>query len=155
MTDTPKTHTDEQVERVAAAMWKAEAVDSGSPESVARGRTIETFLEQSEDARKKWLKFARAALSAMPAPVSVTEKTSETDDEAEVTRRLIKGERIFYSQDGDVAWLSGGDRAYVSDRVVWALRNNGALTRVSSEEGRVSCDEASDALRAISGGSHD
>lgn len=94
---------------------------------------------------------ARADL-ARPVTVAEAAKVRETDDEAAVMRRLIEGERIFYSQDGKVAWLSDADRAHVSYRVVWALRNQGYLKRVSSGEGRVFCDEASDSLRALSQG---
>lgn len=57
--------TDDTVERVAAAMWKAEAVDSGSPESVAMRRTPEEFAVQADETRAKWHKFARAAIAAM------------------------------------------------------------------------------------------
>ena len=97
---------------------------------------------------------AREYLPSDARPMTVAEaaKVRETDDEAEVMRRLIEGERIFYSQDGKVAWLSDADRAHVSYRVVWALRNQGYLKRVSSGEGRVFCDEASDSLRALSQG---
>lgn len=95
--------------------------------------------------------YIRADL-ARPMTVAEAAKVRETDDEAEVMRRLIEGERIFYSQDGKVAWLSDADRAHVSYRVVWALRNQGYLKRVSSEEERVFCDEASDSLRALSQG---
>lgn len=97
---------------------------------------------------------AQRAWNTRDHPMTVAEaaKVRETDDEAEVMRRLIEGERIFYSQDGKAAWLSDADRAHVSYRVVWALRNQGYLTRVSSEGGRVFCDEASDSLRALSQG---
>jgi len=59
------------VDDVAARLWRAEAEDSGSPASVAAGRTREAFNGQSEDLKNRWRKLARAALTAasphMPA----------------------------------------------------------------------------------------
>jgi len=52
-------------ERVAAAMWREETVDAGTPESVTYRRTLEEFCEAGDDVRRKWLKFARAAISAI------------------------------------------------------------------------------------------
>jgi len=60
------------VDDVAARLWRAEAEDSGSPASVAAGRTREAFNGQSEDLKNRWRRLARAALSAasphMPVP---------------------------------------------------------------------------------------
>jgi hypothetical protein len=53
------------VERVAFAMWRAEAA-RGAP-NVAKNRTPETFADEHYETREKWLGLARAALSAMPA----------------------------------------------------------------------------------------
>ena len=64
-------HDAETVERMAAAMWRAETVAAGTPESVTLRRTPETFRDMHEASRAKWLKFARAALAAMP-PREVT-----------------------------------------------------------------------------------
>lgn len=50
---------------VASAMWREEAIDAGTPLSVAKGRTPEAFWEQSPDLVEKWLKFARVAISTM------------------------------------------------------------------------------------------
>jgi hypothetical protein len=58
---------DDLIRRVAAAMWKAEAVDAGTPQSVADGRTPEAFDDQSDYIRARWTKFARAAITALPA----------------------------------------------------------------------------------------
>jgi hypothetical protein len=55
------------VETVAAALWRAEAVDSGTPQSVIEGRTLEVFLDQSPDLQAQWGKFAKAAISALAA----------------------------------------------------------------------------------------
>ena len=52
-------------ERVAAAMWREETVDAGTPESVTDRRTYEEFLGAGPITRSKWLKFARAAISAI------------------------------------------------------------------------------------------
>tara|TARA_R110000851_G_scaffold143022_2_gene281827 strand:+ start:281 stop:775 length:495 start_codon:yes stop_codon:yes gene_type:complete len=51
---------------MAAAMWKAEAVGSGAPFSVAKARTPEAFAQTDAGTIAKWMKFARAALSALP-----------------------------------------------------------------------------------------
>jgi hypothetical protein len=79
------------------------------------------------------------------------EAVGELDDEGEIIRRLLAGETICYSQDGDDAWLSGGDKASLSERAILQLRKAGYLTRKNDDEGRVSWDEASAALRAIVG----
>jgi hypothetical protein len=54
------------VERVAAELWRTQAVDSGAPASVAERRTPEAFADEAETTRAKWHKFARAALAALP-----------------------------------------------------------------------------------------
>jgi hypothetical protein len=58
----------EVVERVAARLWKADSEDAGVPASVTAGRTYDAFLDQSDDTRAKWRKFARAAIEAMREP---------------------------------------------------------------------------------------
>ena len=50
---------------LAAVLWREEAVNAGAPNSVAVGRTIEAFTEQSPELQARWLKFARAALRAL------------------------------------------------------------------------------------------
>ena len=55
----------EVVERLAAELWRVEAVDSGSPPSVAKARTFENFGDQAEATRDKWRKFACAAVNMM------------------------------------------------------------------------------------------
>lgn len=57
-----------RMEEIAAALWKAEATDSGTPQSVIDARTPEAFAEQSEQVRKRWAKFARAAMASVSAP---------------------------------------------------------------------------------------
>lgn len=47
----------------AAKMWQAEAVDAGTPESVAARRTEEAFEGIAEETRARFLRFARVALA--------------------------------------------------------------------------------------------
>lgn len=70
------------VERVAAALWKAETIDSGAPQSVIDARTPELFVSQSDGLRAKWHKFARAAISAMP------DTTAQADTIKSLTQAL-------------------------------------------------------------------
>ena len=58
-------HDAETVEAMAAAMWRAETIESGTPKSVTMRRTPQMFRDLGEANREKWIKFARAALSAM------------------------------------------------------------------------------------------
>ena len=58
-------HDAETVDRVAAAIWRAETVDAGTPESVTMRRTPQMFRDLGETNRAKWIKYARAAIAAM------------------------------------------------------------------------------------------
>lgn len=51
------------IERVAARLWRADSEDAGVPDSIALGRTLEEFLDQSDETRARWFKFARAAIA--------------------------------------------------------------------------------------------
>jgi hypothetical protein len=51
-------------ERIAAALWREEAVDAGAPPSLAARRTPEAFADESDVIRAKWLKLAHAAIRA-------------------------------------------------------------------------------------------
>jgi len=53
------------VDDVAAAMWREEAIDSGTPSSVAQGRTREAFDEQADGLKDKWRKLAAASLRSL------------------------------------------------------------------------------------------
>jgi hypothetical protein len=53
-------------DKIAAELWRVEAVDAGVPESVAKGRTPEAFADQSPELRARWFKFADAILAALP-----------------------------------------------------------------------------------------
>jgi hypothetical protein len=62
----------EPQERVAVAMWQAEAVRIGPP-SVARCRTRETFRDESNDTRHLWLERAAVAIDALLSPAKIDE----------------------------------------------------------------------------------
>lgn len=53
------------VDDVAAELWKAEAEDAGAPASIANGRTRDAFDDQSDELKRRWRKFARAAIRAL------------------------------------------------------------------------------------------
>lgn len=53
------------VDDVAAKLWKAEAEDAGAPASIANGRTRDAFDDQSDELKRRWRKFARAAIRAL------------------------------------------------------------------------------------------
>lgn len=51
--------------RVAVALWRQDA-ESGTPASIAMGRTIDTFADMlNPDDQERWLLKARAALRAL------------------------------------------------------------------------------------------
>lgn len=54
----------EPVERMAVAMWAHEAWRSNAY-TVARGRTLEAFKNESEQTRGVWIGLAGAALEAL------------------------------------------------------------------------------------------
>ncbi len=56
-----------------------------------------------------------------------------TEDELSVLRRLESGDTICFSQDGDEAWFTGGDRAFLGREVV-SLRDKGLTRRVVEDE---------------------
>lgn len=91
----------------------------------------------------------RQLAEAQARSPSIEEAAPEmTEDEAK--RRLLAGDRIVFSMDGDEAWFTDGDRAFCSN-VVISLRRQGFLTRKVDEDcDRGHCwDEASPALRAL------
>jgi hypothetical protein len=55
------------MDRIAAALWREEAVDTGTPQSLIQARTPEAFADQAPTTQAKWRKFARAAFAA-PKP---------------------------------------------------------------------------------------
>lgn len=50
-----------------------------------------------------------------------------------VLARLARGDSIVFSQDGDTAWFSEGDRGYVGDEVM-SLREKGFTMRVTLDD---------------------
>lgn len=52
----------------------------------------------------------------------------QVDDEAEILQRLVGGDTIVFSMDGDMAWFTKGDRAFVGDAIM-SLREKGYLLR--------------------------
>lgn len=66
-TPTPREVTVQEAarERLAAALWKAQATDTGTPQSVVDARTPEAFVEESGETRRKWFKMADASLRAI------------------------------------------------------------------------------------------
>lgn len=52
-------------EHIAARLWRAQAIGTGTPQSLVDARTPEAFKDQSEETRKTWLKFARTAIRAI------------------------------------------------------------------------------------------
>ena len=55
------------------------------------------------------------------------------EDEAEILRRLASGDTIVFSQDGDMAWFTKGDRAFVGDAIM-ELRKKGFLLRKCDDD---------------------
>ena len=56
-------------DQIAALLWRTEAVDSGTPQSVIDRRTPEAFADQSPELRGKWFKYADAILAALPGMI--------------------------------------------------------------------------------------
>ena len=46
---------------LAAALWREDAVDAGSPPSLVASRTQDAFADQSLETRNHWMKFAVCA----------------------------------------------------------------------------------------------
>lgn len=100
------THTDEQVERVAIAMWNSEA-----PERMA----LEPEAVDSDLARKYW-RLARAALSAMPTPESQAIRNAALQ---EVLIAISKEMLPFPTDnDGDAAYNTAISHAVMSVRTL-------------------------------------
>lgn len=97
--------SDHIVLRVAAAMWRAEAIDAGTPPSVIAARSPEAFAEQSDYTRARWEKFARAALAAASPGVRplAWEQISHRTIEAAGVGSCY---RIQTADDGSVRWQS-------------------------------------------------
>ena len=53
-------------DKIAVLLWRTEATNAGAPDSIAAGRTLAAFAEQSPELRARWLKFADAIIAALP-----------------------------------------------------------------------------------------
>lgn len=69
--------------------------------------------------------------SVTPAPVQ--HLRPQVEDETEILQRLAEGDTIVFSQDGDMAWFTKGDRAFVGDAIM-SLREKGFLLRRCDDE---------------------
>jgi hypothetical protein len=56
---------DVRVVTVAAALWRAQAVDTGTPQSVVDARIPEAFVDQSEETKRTFTKMAEYAIRAI------------------------------------------------------------------------------------------
>ena len=105
-------HDTQTVERVAAALWKAETIDSGTPQSVIDARTPELFVSQSDGLRAKWHKFARAAISAMPdttaqADTVTPQQAAQLILGQDIEKKLAKSMAHFLNVEGWQQYKNG------------------------------------------------
>ena len=64
------TDREKMIEALAARMWKAQAEDSGSPQSVADARTADAFAGEGEQTRSVFVRYAAAVLKLVgPKPL--------------------------------------------------------------------------------------
>lgn len=107
--------------------------------------------------------YERSILSAIdfqPFDVKTIHPYSRpiVDDEMEILKRLAAGDTIRFSQDGDTAWFTKGDGAFVGNAII-SLRSKGYLKRECDDEenyrGTAEYDTISDLGRAaLKGGGH-
>lgn len=85
-----------------------------------------------------------------PVPVTITDRP-EVNSEREILERLTAGDEIAYSQDGDDAFFTKGDRAFVGPAII-DMRSKGYLKRIvldpENYRGMSERDVISDAGRA-------
>ena len=97
------------------------------------------------------MEAARLVLEAAAHGSSSKPIRGEINDEMEILRRLADGDTIAYSQDGDMAWFTKGDRAFAGNAVM-DLRSRGFLKRCCDDEenyrGLAEYDTISDLGRA-------
>lgn len=84
-------------------------------------------LKPREDGNREGLHYAAAIRALALAPLKPNEKPC-VDDELVILRRLADGDTIVFSLDGDMAWFTKGDRAFVGDSIM-SLREKGHLLR--------------------------
>jgi hypothetical protein len=69
--------TPEKIEAAAAAMWRAETIDAGTPKSVIDNRTPAAFAEESPKLRARWHKIAQAGLEATQRTQELSKQSLE------------------------------------------------------------------------------
>lgn len=101
------------------------------------------------DKFEPWAEWERRAALSTAAPPAVEPGATkrEINDETEVLRRLAEGDEIAFSKDGDNAWFTKGDRAWIGD-VVIAMRKKGYLRRYYARDDEWGVDVISDKGRA-------
>lgn len=94
--------------------------------------SYEQEREAMDAAQRDLERCIRSALE--PTPSEPTERDGKADapptinDEMAILARLAEGDEIVFSRDGDEAWFSKGDRAWVGKSIL-SLRAKGYLHR--------------------------
>lgn len=86
----------------------------------SRAQTAEAEVAEKD-------KVIAALADAAIERIDATERR-QVDDESEILQRLADGDTIVFSLDGDMAWFTNGDRAFVGDAIM-RLREKGYLLR--------------------------
>lgn len=89
-------------------------------------------VEKLLDADRNLIGFRIYDPASPVAAVSEREDAIEKatiDDETAILQRLEDGDEIAYSKDGENAWFTRGDRAWIGDTAVIELRAKGYLHR--------------------------
>ncbi len=99
-----------------------------------------------------WLmKRTRSVSQGINTKREQTDLRQLVDDDLVVLQRLADGDTIKFSQDGDAAWFTKGDRAFVGDAVI-RLREKGFTERRCDDDenyrGMSEYDAISDVGRA-------
>lgn len=123
-------------------------LSDGGIKAGGKGTEAECFAAAQADYEQR----IRSALYAAPAPVPVTiTDRPEVNSEREILERLAAGDEIAYSQDGDDAFFTKGDRAFVGPAII-DMRSKGYLKRIvldpENYRGVAERDVISDAGRA-------
>ena len=104
-------------DQIAALLWRTEAVDSGTPQSLIDRRTPEAFADQSPELRGKWFKYADAILAALPGmgPDLVWAETRHKSPDQLACRSTALGINyvIYSSPKGGKCILSSCGAAYI------------------------------------------
>jgi hypothetical protein len=95
-----------------------------------------------------WRRAIVAELRELIPTKPEAKESREVSDEIEVLRRLADGDALAYSRDGDNCWFTNGDRAWVAEATVIAMREKGYLRRSWAADDPWGTDGISDAGRA-------